>query len=65
MKLTEKQRDALRQIYNKGWIDEDDTFIHKNTIYSLHRKELIASFNYANCSTWELTDKGLTVLGVA
>jgi len=62
MKLTTIQKDALQYIYNDGGIDNENTLIHRNTINALHRKGLITFFNYANCTMWELTDKGLDAL---
>jgi hypothetical protein len=64
MELTETQKDALQRIYNDGGIDDKDTLIHKNTINSLNKKDLINYRNYANCTMWELTDQGLKELGV-
>ncbi len=64
MKLTETQKEALQRVYNDGGIDNEDTLIHKKTINSLYKKELITFFNYENCTMLELTDKGLKELGL-
>ena len=50
-------------MYNDGGIDDEDTWYNKNTINALHKKKLITYFNYANCTMWEITDKGLIELG--
>ncbi len=60
--LTEKQKDALQWIYNDGFVEEGD--IHKNTLNSLYKKGLIAYFPCAHLTAIQLTDKGLTELGV-
>ena len=62
MKLTINQQDVLHWMYNEGGIDNSDCPFHKNTINSLHKKGLITYFTYANCTMWELTDKGLQCL---
>ena len=62
MKLTDNQKDALQYIYNDGGIDEENTLIHKHTINSLYRKNLVTYFYYANCTMVQLTDGGLREL---
>ena len=63
MKLTEIQKDTLQRLYYDDSIDDIDTWVHKNTINALHKKGLVTYFNYANCTVWEITDKGLNELG--
>ncbi len=63
MKLTEIQKYTLQRMYNDGGIDDTDTWVHKNTINALHKKGVITYFDYANCTMWEITDKGLSELG--
>jgi hypothetical protein len=63
MQLSTFQKDALQWIFNDGGVDVEDTLIHKNTINALHKKGLIAHFNYDGCKLVQLTDKGVKQLG--
>ena len=62
MKLTEKQKDALRLLKEEKSISKDGCKIHNNIMNALYFKGLVRLPRYANGEFWEITDTGLDAL---
>lgn len=62
MKLTEKQKDALRTLREEKSLAKDACKIHNNIMNALYFKGLVKLIPYTNGEFWEITDKGLDEL---
>lgn len=60
--MTDNQLNILYELHNERGIDTSDKSYHGNTFNSLEKKGMIKWVLYANCSMYEITDKGIDKL---